>query len=390
MILVNRIEDTIVVSCNGEEYTTNYSKQAFDDLMSLADTSEGIQKIEELDPLLEKVKEICSKESEKWINDLHEDLFKNFKTGKYHLRIKKDKDGDIISSVPMPQALVRRIEESIDKKINISPLLKNWMLFLRNKKANNADFANKYFNYIDMTYVMPDKKQEYLDAGYSEELATQLATTYQVKITNEGLINCYKVSKEVDWKFVSDEDGNPKRVNLYEKTFDPITGEIVGDSREDLKAEDRSFIPSMMRTSGDAFYCEGAKGSGKLGHEIRVGAVHRLPDWSFVDCNDYRSCVKGLHVGGLYYIANYSGEIHNVFVDPMHIGAIPNDNTGAIRCLQYFVHSSMVAVNDSIYHSSTYAEKTNEQWEDIKKEILKNYGELKEKMSEDKDEINAL
>src|SRR5690554_699882 len=237
MILVNRIEDTIVVSCNGEEYTTNYSKQAFDDLMSLADTSEGIQKTEELDPLLEKVKEICSKESEKWINDLHEDLFKNFKTGEYHLRIKKDKDGDIISSVPMPQALVRRIEESIDKKINISPLLKNWMLFLRNKKANNADFANKYFNYIDMTYVMPDKKQEYLDAGYSEELATQLATTYQVKITNEGLINCYKVSKEVDWKFVSDEDGNPKQVNLYEKTFDPITGEIVGDSREDLKAE---------------------------------------------------------------------------------------------------------------------------------------------------------
>ena len=32
--------------------------------------------------------------------------------------------------------------------------------------------------------------------------------------------------------------------------------------------------------------------------------------------------------GGLKYIAYYSGEIHNIFVDPMHIGAVPDDETG--------------------------------------------------------------
>jgi hypothetical protein len=90
-----------------------------------------------------------------------------------------------------------------------------------------------------------------------------------------------------------------------------------------------------------------------------------------VNTNDYQSCVPGLHFGGLMYINCYSGEIHNVFVDPMHIGAVPDDQTGAIRCLQYFVHSSLVGVNGSIYHSSTYAAKTDEEWEAMRAEAVK-------------------
>ena len=69
-------------------------------------------------------------------------------------------------------------------------------------------------------------------------------------------------------------------------------------------------------------------------------------------------CVKGLHVGGLDYIRGYqrSGtETHNVFIDPMDIGAIPNDDTGAIRVMSYLVHSSFAGVNRSIYHSSRFA-----------------------------------
>ena len=103
-----------------------------------------------------------------------------------------------------------------------------------------------------------------------------------------------------------------------------------------------------------------------------------------------QSCVKGLHFGGLKYIAFYSGEIHNIFVDPMHIGAVPDDETGAIRCLQYFVHSSLAGVNGSIYHSSTYAAKTDEEWEEMRREAVQAFSE--EKLSIDKmtAEINAL
>jgi len=50
----------------------------------------------------------------------------------------------------------------------------------------------------------------------------------------------------------------------------------------------------------------------------------------------------------------------------------------------------MTAVNGAIYHSSKYAEKTEEDWEDMKSEILKEFGELKDSKSKEEEEINAL
>lgn len=97
---------------------------------------------------------------------------------------------------------------------------------------------------------------------------------------------------------------------------------------------------------------------------------------------------------GLDYIRGYQGSdtvTHNVFVDPAHIGAVPDDSTGAIRCIQYFVHSSFAGVNGSIYHSSEYAAKVDAQWAIEKAEILKTYGELKAKQeAEDKAELDEL
>ena len=72
----------------------------------------------------------------------------------------------------------------------------------------------------------------------------------------------------------------------------------------------------------------------------------------------------------------------NVFVDPMHVGAVPDSEDGAIRCLQYFVHSSLVGVNGSMYHSSKYAELTNEQWEEMKDEIIEKFNKRTEKVAE--------
>jgi len=145
-----------------------------------------------------------------------------------------------------------------------------------------------------------------------------------------------------------------------------------------------------MGQGGDAFFCEGPNGYAKPGHFIKVGCTHRLPDWSYVDIDDARSCVKGLHFGGLKYIAYYSGEIHNIFVDPMHIGAVPDDHDGAVRCLQYFVHSSLAGVNGSIYHSSTYAAKTDEEWEEMRKEAVQAYADSKVDADKSIAEINAL
>ena len=74
----------------------------------------------------------------------------------------------------------------------------------------------------------------------------------------------------------------------------------------------------------------------------------------------------------------------------MHVGAVPDDETGAIRCLQYFVHSSLAGVNGSIYHSSTYAAKTDAEWEEMRKEAVTAYTETMDICQDDIAEINSL
>jgi hypothetical protein len=247
----------------------------------------------------------------------------------------------------MPTALVERIYESLDKGIDFTPLIKLWTRWLRNpilrKKSADSrglEFSKKMFNFINMKYVHPKLKEEFMAKGFSDDIATQKATMYQVKITNEGLINGYKVSQEILHKFDA-ESG--EMVDRYKRTFNVDTGEIESDGIPSI-VEDRLFQPAVMGTGGDAFYCEGANGYSKPGHFIKVGCTHRLDSWDQVNTDDNDSCVPGLHFGGLKYISGYGGEIHNVFVDPMHIGAVPDDCTGAIRCLQYFVLSSREGV----------------------------------------------
>ena len=109
-----------------------------------------------------------------------------------------------------------------------------------------------------------------------------------------------------------------------------------------------------------------------------------------MNTNDDRSCVKGLHIGGLKYISFYSGEIHNIFADPMHVGAVPDDVDGAIRCKQYFVHSSLSGVNGSIYHSSTYAAMTDSEWDAMRQEAVKEKAAEKAQCDKDVAEINSL
>jgi len=270
---------------------------------------------------------------------------------------------DRISDIPIPNSLVERIMTSIDKNIDFMPIVKLWTRFLRNPyvKRKGVDFVNRFADFINMKYVHPENKKIFLDKGIAEDVATELATVYQIKVTNEGLLNGYKVSREILHKYDA-ESG--EEVPRYTRTFNVDTGEIESEGLPEY-VEDRLFEPSIMGSGGDAFYCGDNKG-----HFIKVGQTHRLESWDQVNTDDNRSCVRGLHIGGLYYIAWYSGEIHNVFVDPMHIGAIPCSDDGAIRCLQYFVHSSLAGVNGSMYHSSTYAELTDQQWEEMRKEIL--------------------
>jgi len=388
MITINVIEDRIVGSIGEEPFSVTYNPIVYAKMIELAEVA---NKAETFDEYMEACKEFSTFSVEDYtvlIQSKNPDIYVSKKTGEFFL-----KHNNVISSIPMPKALVERIYESMDKGLDFSPLIKMWTRWLRNpilrektKSGAGSRFSERMFNFINMKYVHPKLRDKFIADGFSEQVATEKSTMYQVKITNEGLINGYKVSKEVLDKFDT-ETG--ERVDRYKRTFNPDTGEVESDGIPAI-VEDRLFQPAIMGTSGDAFYCEGSNGYANPGHFIKVGCVHRLQSWDQVNTNDRASCVPGLHVGGLMYIANYSGEIHNVFIDPMHIGAIPDDNTGAIRCLQYFVHSSLVGVNGSIYHSSKYAAMTDAEWDKMKEEAVKLKGEEAQKKLDESNELGSL
>jgi hypothetical protein len=390
MITVNKMGDSIVGSVNNESFGIPYVATTYDAMLDLQKQAETATTMDEYKAIIDQFPELLKVDYKAVVESKCEHLFLNEAKGTYHLKV-----GDKASKIPMPQALVDRILDSMDKGLDFEPLIKMWTRWLRNpvlrsktnKGKEGARFSEKIFNYINSTFTNRDKVEDMMEKeGVSEEVAVERCTTYQVGITVEGLLKTFKVSDEIHTKFELDEDGNRKTVDRKKaETIDPDTGLIT---YTELNNEDRLFQPAMMGAGGDEFYC-----GDKLGHFIKVGKSHRLSDWSKVNTDDDRSCVKGLHCGGLDYIRGYQSmgsETHNILVDPMNVGAVPNDDTGAIRVLEYYVLDAFSGVNGSIYHSSSYAEQSDEKWDKDRKEALSNYGELKTEADEEAAELEAL
>lgn len=374
MIIVNRVNDVISGSYNNEPFGISYNEDIYKKMKNLEDKSNNVTSYKDLQELYKEFETLTKEDLTSKIEKHSDNIYVNKGTGEFFLKVKEK-----VSSVAMPKALVDRIIMSIEKNIDINPLIKCWTLWLRNpvlrgfSKEEQIDFSNRFFNFIDIQYTNENYVEKLMEEkGYSRSVAESMATTYSVKITQEGLIAAYKVSKEITTRWRLDKDGNPEEYSVYdsdEKTIDPISGLITSKQKE-LQNEDRIFKPAVW-DNGDEFYC-----GENLGYIIKVGETHKLPDWSYVNTNSNTSCVKGLHVGGLDYIRGYqqSGtETHNIFISPEKIGAIPNDNKGAIRCLEYFVKDAFSGVNGSIYHSSTYGEKLDKEWENYKIEVIESW-----------------
>ncbi len=396
MISINRIGDSITGSYGDSTFGIPFSEEVWKQMQELEEKSNSVKSVKELKELYKKLEALTKSDMKILVETECPDIFVNKNTGEFFLKV-----GKKVTSVPMPTTLVDRIKDSIDKGVDISPIVKLWTRWLRNpvlrkKEAQvQRDFSERMFTYIDAFYCDGDRVNKLMEEeGLSREVAIERATVRQVKITQEGLLCTYKVSREIRVKYALDEDDNVVTKDRFSKSIDPDTGHVTYNEPDHV--EDRLYEPTIMGKGGDAFYCEGPNGFKEPGHFIRVGCEHRLPEWSMVNTNNNASCVKGLHVGGLSYIKGYQNEgtvTHNVFVDPMHVGAVPSANhegDGAIRCIQYFVHSSFGGNNGSIYHSSAYAARTDEQWADMKAEILSEYGEYQKSSKEAVEEVESL
>lgn len=372
MVNVNHIGESITGSVKGKSFGVAYSPEKFKELQSIAESINAAQDVTTYNALVDEFLAATVEDFTTTVETACPNIHVNKATGQFFL-----KQGDKLSVHAMPKSFAERILESVEKGIDVTPMIKFWTRTLRNPNFTPKK-AKKICNYVAKTYTDYELVNKLMDEnGVSKEVATERATSIQTPITMEGLLCTYKVSHEVFKKYALDEDGNKVMVDRYAttKTIDEDSGEVTSTTAMPEYVEERVFQPAVMGTGGDEFFC-----GDKLGHQIKVGQLHYLADWNQVDTNDNYSCVKGLHVGNLDYIRGYqnAGTVtHQTFVDPMYIGAVTDDGSGALRVKEYFTYDSFAGVLKSLYHSSTYAAMTDAAWEVMREEAIAEANKVK-------------
>lgn len=368
-ITVNRINDSITGSFRGKAFGVSFSEERYRQMKDLETRANEAGTMGELKEIEEAFEPLTHEDYKSVIESQSPYLYVNSVTNQFFLKYNNQQ-----SKEPLPQAFVDLIIKSTEKGLDVKPLVKCWARFLRNPNYS-AEKARLFAFYISQTYTDPTQLQKFRKEGVAEDRAVDMATTYQTPITKEGLICTYKVSKEITEKYVKDEsvEGGVKKVSKYNYEVDEETG-LKTYANKDMEVEDRVFEPAVQGKNGDEFIRLTPAGAevGR-GHIIKVGEVHQLPDWKMVDTRDNVSCVKGLHCGNLDYIRGYQNDdtvTHYVFVDPMHIGAVVQDNSGALRVKQYMVYKSFAGVNRSLYHSSEYSKLTDAEYDKLVQEAV--------------------
>lgn len=298
-----------VVNTNGEvingtlgedSFSVLYSEDLFKDLMGLQEVSESVEKIDDLKALIEQAKKMIDGSKAEMESTKNPYLFLNPKTKFYHLKY-----NNVINDMPIPQILVDRILLSMDKGLDYMPVIKMMARVLRNPKVlnGNMNFLQRFANYVDIKVVNPELQTSLMEEkGFSYDVAEEMAKMYSIQITKEGMLLCYKVSSEINWKWEFDKDGNKVKTDLYpkKKSIDPISGLITTEEPDMPNAEERLFEPAVMHQTGDPFYClpkdfDGDFSKFKSAHLIKVGCIISHDSWDKVDTDDYHSCVEGLH-----------------------------------------------------------------------------------------------
>lgn len=375
-IVVNTNKEDINGFIGNEPFSILYDESAYKSLMNLSSQVESATSVAQVKILLEQATALVNANNLAIEASKCPYLFLDKTTGEYFLKNK-----DVISKIAMPQVLVDRIFQAMDKGLDYMPVIKMWSRLLRNKKVifeYNQDFIERFSNYLDIQVLNTDLYEKLMnEKGYSKERAVAASKQHSIQITKEGMLLTYKVSSELLTKWILDKDNNPVEVPRFDKgtpTIDENSGLLKYPEPKEIASEDRTFEPVVQGKNGDAFYCSPIGVKGELGHIIKVGAVISLPDWSYVNTDDSVSCRPGLHIGGIDYIRGYQNsntQTHNIVVDPMDIGAIPDDSTGAMRVLRYYVLDVFNGVNNSIYHTSDYAAFTDSEFSKFVDETLK-------------------
>ena len=160
MITLNVIDNKICGSYGDTPFAVDYSQELYTSMTNLAVASQTVETVEEYNAVLEAFAPLCVVDYTKTIETQCEFIHVNKATGEFFL-----KHNSVVSTIPMPQALVDRIFESLDKELDFMPLVKMWTRWLRNpilwrkmKQGHGNDFCERFFNFVNMKYTHPKIK----------------------------------------------------------------------------------------------------------------------------------------------------------------------------------------------------------------------------------------
>lgn len=378
ILTVNRINTTISGIIGTEKYNVPYTEELFKQLTQEETDFANADSLEKAKLAIDLAKQLIDGVT-KTQNETKfgEYLVRDDNSNKFYLKL-----GSVTSSKALPEALVAMLLEALEKEMSIEPYVKCWTWFLKNPRYTDRK-AQYFAAYLATKYVDREKVQEYLEEGYTQEKAIEMATFNDLSITKNGLLSTYKYARIVNEQY---DPETRALIPRYKTTFDRETGKPTTELPKE--AEDYVLMPPIMGNSGDAYFAGEV-----LGHRIVVGKAHKLPEVARRNTVDGTCGGGGLHLGGLKYIENYGGQgrlLLNCFVNPMHILGFTDGGDGAIRNDQYFVHSACFAPNKSFYNESNYLAQNKEEWEKTLSEAISKHEEIIKRINDSSTELKAL
>jgi hypothetical protein len=377
-LVLNKIGDRLSGMIGEQKYNVPFSAELYASLKDAEVAFEEATTLEDAQAVVEATLPLVQVKVQEIVTTKCIYLVYNNATNKYYLKNK-----DVVSSHPMPKALVDWIIESVEKEIDFMPVVKAWTRFLRNPNFSSSN-AERFAKYLTTTVVdFKEKERLIAEEGVTSEIAEQRATFRDVSLTRNGLISTYKYGQIKYHKF---DEANGDEIDRYEKTYDAETGHVTVKLPE--FAEDYYLIPPVMGEGYDAVTIDG----GEKAHRIKVGSIHTLA-WNQVDThNDQMS--KGLWIGGLSYIKTYDAPdrlLMNCFVDPANIGSFyRGGGLDALKVKEYFVHSAVFAPNKNLYRESDYDAHTQKEWNKLRDEAIELANKKVAEIQKGLEEINSL
>ena len=169
MISINVIGDLISGSYGNTPFSRTYEKDIYEQMVKLADDADQAATVEEYNGILAEFSLLTTEDlkTRRHVADIAGDIYMSKDSaGRYFMELA---DGYLLDT-PMPESLVDRILDSFDTGADTTPLAKLWLRWLRNpilrkksKKGKGEEFTKRFFEFIDMKYVHPRLKIEYME-----------------------------------------------------------------------------------------------------------------------------------------------------------------------------------------------------------------------------------